>query len=339
MNGKDRIRQHDIAERAGVSVSTVSRVLNNIPSISEEVRQHVLAVATELGYGGLGARPRTSLRSVSLFTTLSRSLDPFHTDILASVEVECLRQGIELSFAGIDEGNNGNSVLEKIGQAKADGILLLSVDDAVLVEEILALGLPVVTINAEVPELAVDAFLPDNHSGALRLVRHLLAHGHRRILHVTYLQRRTLQRRHEAYRTALEEVGIAYDPGLVIDLSVHDKSAYEWTKQRLAAGEPDFTAVFCVNDMAAIEVLHALNEAGYQVPRDISVVGYDDISTAAFLTPPLTTVRINRRELSVLALHRLLERAAKPKLNPIRVELWSQLVQRQSVAKARLERK
>lgn len=334
---KARVKQHDIAERAGVSVSTVSRVLNNVPSISEDVRQHVLSVATDLGYQVPRFKPQASLRNVSLFTTLSRALDPFHADVISGIEVECLRQGIKLTFAGIEEGADGGSfVLAKIKQTSADGILLLSVDDQALIEEVLALGLPVVTINTDSPDLPVDAFLPDNFSGALRLMRHLIAHGHRRILHVTYLQRRTLRRRHDAYRAALDEAGIDYDSGLVVDLTGHHKSAYVWMRDRLAASHADFTAIFCVNDVAAIEILHALSEAGCRIPKDVSVVGYDDTPASAFLTPPLTTVHIDRRELSGLAVRRLLERAAEPALNPIRVELWSQLVQRRSVAKARV---
>lgn len=330
-----RIKQRDIAVQAGVSISTVSRVLNNMEGISDDLRRHVLAAAAELGYqqGQTAAQPK--LRHVHLFTAgshLNLTLDPFHADLLAGIEAECRGLGIRLSYSALtEETSDASFVLEKLGKGGEEGVLLLSVDDLELIAQLLAKGVPVVTINTDLQELVVDSFLPDNQSGPLKLMRYLIERGHRRILHVTELQRRTLQRRHESYRAGLEEAGIAYDPSLVIDTGVGTGGVYQTVRSLLQAGSLDFSAVFCVNDSSAVEVIHALKESGRRVPEDVSVVGYDDIPIAAFLTPPLTTVRIERQQLCTLAVRRLLDQLETPGLVPIRVELGTQLIERKSV--------
>jgi len=331
-----RIQQREIAARAGVSISTVSRVLNGVTGISETLQQRVLSAAAELGYQGIADTIQRKVQSVTLLTDLPLEplLDPFHADILSGVEAECRRQGIHMSYAATSAGSTSSTfVLERIKQNRVGGIILLSVDDSLLIEQCIALGVPIVLINAEHPGLPIDTFLPDNQFGPLLAMRHLIEQGHRRILHLTHIVRRTIQRRHEAYRAALEEAGIPYDPALVVDTNISAEGGYEVTKRILAENKLDFTAIFCANDITAIGVLRAMQEAGRSVPEDVSVVGYDDIAMAAFLSPPLTTVRIEREELGSLAVRRLIERATSPILTPIRVELAARLVKRQSVGR------
>jgi DNA-binding LacI/PurR family transcriptional regulator len=333
-----RVQQREIAELAGVSVSTVSRVLNNAAGISEMVQQRVLVAAAELGYQRTGARQAGRIQNVSLLTSLplAPALDPFHADVLNGVELACGREGLHLSYATLGPSMaNAETVLERLRQNGVDGLLLLSIDDQALIEASRGLNAPMVMINVDQRELPLDAFLPDNRLGALLAVRHLIAHGHRRILHITASQRRTIRRRTEAYRGALAEADIPYDPQLLIDVPINAESAYEATRRRLAQGPPDFTAAFCANDLAAMGLMRAAQEAGLRIPQDLSVVGFDDIATAAFLSPPLTTVRVETAELAALAVRRLLDRAAARDLTPIRVSLACRLIERQSVARPR----
>lgn len=333
-----RVQQREIAERAGVSVSTVSRVLNNAPGISEPIQQKVLAAAAELGYQRAEAKRPSRLQNVSLLTSLplAPGLDPFHADVLSGVEQACSREGLHLSYATFGGGASSTEItVERLRQNGVDGLLLLSVDELAVIEQARALSVPMVMINVDQRELPLDTFLPDNRLGGLLAVRHLIANGHRRILHITSSQRRTIRRRTEAYQAALAEAGIPYDPGLVIDVSINPETAYEAMRQRLAQGAPDFTAAFCANDLAAMGLMRAAQEAGLRIPQDLSVVGFDDIATAAFLSPPLTTVRIEAAELANLAVRRLIDRATTPDLTPIRVSLACRLVERQSVARLR----
>jgi DNA-binding LacI/PurR family transcriptional regulator len=333
-----RINQREIAKRAGVSISTVSRVLSNAAGISEAVQQRVLAAADELGYQRNESKRSSKIQNVSLLTSLplAPSIDPFHADVLNGVEAACGQEGIHLSYATFSNGSsNATLVFERLRQKPVDALLLLSIDDSALIAQIQTMNLPTVMINVDRRELPIDTFLPDNRQGALLAMRHLIAHGHRRILHITWTKRRTIQRRFEAYQAALAEASIAYDPQLVVEIQINAETTYEEMKRRLAEGKPDFTAVFCANDLAAMGFMRAAQEAGLRIPQDVSVIGFDDIATAAFLSPPLTTIRIEAAELAALAVRRLLDRAATPNLTPIRVSLSCQLSERQSVARLR----
>jgi LacI family transcriptional regulator len=131
----------------------------------------------------------------------------------------------------------------------------------------------------------------------------------------------------------LEAANIGYDPHLILNVSeLGLDTAYASMKTFLTGPHPEFTAVFAANDPTAIGVIRALQEAGLHVPRDISVVGFDDLDIAAFIHPPLTTVRVERQEMGKFAVWRLLERVAQPGLTPIRVELQCRLIERKSVA-------
>ncbi len=331
----NRIYQRDIAERAGVSVSTVSRVLSNAGGISEVVQERVLAAAAELGYESNETKRTSSLQNVSLLTSLhlTPSLDPFHADVLNGVEMACSEEGIHLSYATFGNGStSADVVLQRLRQNPVDGLLLLSLDDQALIEKIRALNLPMVMINIDNREVPEDTFLPDNYQGALLAMHYLINCGHQRIMHITWPRRSTLRRRAEVYQVALEEAGIPYDPRLVIEAEINAEETYKIMTYRLAQHEIDFTAVFCANDLSAMGFMRAAQEIGLRIPQDISVIGFDDIAASAFLSPPLTTIRIESGELGALALRRLIDRAAAPNMTPIRVSLACRLIERQSVA-------
>jgi DNA-binding LacI/PurR family transcriptional regulator len=329
-----RVYQRDIAERARVSISTVSRVLKNVGGISESVAQRVLAAAEELGYETIDDDKSEQLRNVMLLTSLSLSpsLDPFHADVLSGVEWACHQQEIHFSYASFsNSGSNAELVLSRLQRNPVDGVLLLSLDDPALLEQVRALNVPLVMLNVDALDPVEDAVLPDNYQGARLAMRHLLANGHTRILHITQSHRRTIQRRTEAYKDMLWEAGIAFDPDLVIETEINAEQTYKVMTQRLAQRGADYTAVFCANDLSAMGFMRAAQEYGLSIPNDISVIGFDDISSVAFLSPPLTTIRIDVRQLAAQAVRRLMDRVADPSLLPIRVFLGCELVERYTV--------
>jgi DNA-binding LacI/PurR family transcriptional regulator len=334
-----RIQQREIAERAGVSASTVSRVLNNIPGISVAVQDRVRTAALDLGYLNAAEPISTMVRKVGLFTHLAphaRSIDTFHSDIISGIEAECRRLGINLSLT-ILEGHNpdARTVLDYTQTHVADGLLFLSVDNETIIQRVLEQGHRFVVVNSEYPELPVDMFLPDNTIGVQRAIHLLIERGHRRILHYTSLHRRTFHLRLAAYRAALDEAGIPFDPDLVIDAPLDPEAGRKTILERLTRAEVDFTAIFCANDTTAIGIMRGIQEAGLRIPDDISIIGCDDIPMAAYVTPPLTTIRIEREELGALAVRRLVDRVAFPKLTPILVKMATQVIVRQSIGPAR----
>lgn len=326
-----RLRQRDIALAANVSISTVSRVLNNVEGISQNIRERVLRAAANLGYQAEGEK----LKSIHLFVNSSLAESPFYHDIMAGVEVECRRNDLELHYMVVERGSDSHAnVLEKVMQYNTDGLIFVAQDDRALLEQALDLNFRVVLVNAEHEGLPIDTFLPDNQVGPLFAMRYLIERGHRRILHVNSLRRKTLHRRYEGYQRGLAEAGIDYDPQLVLilDEAFNMLNVYARMKAMLAERPPTFTAVFCANDLSAFGVARALQEAGLRIPQDISLVGYDNLPMSEFASPPLTTVDVNCQALGMMAVQRLIERAATPNLVPIRVELFTRLVERQSVA-------
>lgn len=339
--GIGRVYQRDIAKHAGVSISTVSRVLSDAGGISEAVQERVLAAAAELGYERKAEKQADQLQNVSLLTSLplAPALDPFHADVLHGVEQACSDAGVQLSYAtfsnGVASDEKVQKVLNRLHQNPVDGLVLLSLDDPDLIEQIRSMDIPMVMVNVDNPDVPEDTILPDNYQGARLAMHYLIGNGHDRILHITQSKRRTIRRRAEAYQAVLAEAGIQYDPRLVVESEINAEETYKVMAQRLAQTELDFTAVFCANDLSAMGFMRAAQEVGLRIPQDVSVIGFDDIASAAFLSPPLTTIRIETVELAALALNRLIDRVVNPDLTPIRVSLACHLIERRSVTSLR----
>lgn len=332
-----RVSQRDIAKHAGVSTSTVSRVLNHVDGISDELRAHVMRAAAELGYHNPGTPGK--LEHLHLLTSSSvarTTLHTFHPSILNGVASACREHGIQLSYSMVEpNAADRMAVLTQARERPGSGLLLMSVDDRTLIAELLALQVPVALINGEQRDLPIDTFLPDNFTSGLLATRYLIERGHRRILHVnepTSKRRGTLQQRLNGYRAALEEAGIAYDPVLLLETPLRVDDAHQAMRTWLASRRAEFSAAFCANDASAIGLMRALQEIGKSVPAHVSLIGYDDVPAASVLTPSLTTFHINCEEMGELAVQRMIYRALKPEAAPIRVEIASQLVVRQSVA-------
>lgn len=331
-----KVQQREIAAAAGVSISTVSRVLNDVASvtISREVKERVLNVAAKLGYPLARDKPA----SLTLFLKSmaeDAAHDPFTADIMAGVEIECAKQGILLNHIAVDTHPEGISVaIRNLREHPEDGFLFLGIEYPELIEQAVALRSRVVLLNASLEKLVLDEILPDNPGGGAQAIQYLTQQGHRSILYITFLERITIQRRLAGYRAALAEAGIAYDPELVLNLASTDLAhVYQRMQEYLASPHPDFSAIFAFNDTTALGIMRALQEVGLRVPQDVSLLGFDDIDLAAFLQPPLTTIRVERKEIGKLGVRRLLDRMTEPGLVPARIELQCRVIERQSVAK------
>ncbi|MER7481575.1 LacI family DNA-binding transcriptional regulator [Streptomyces sp. NPDC126510] len=281
----------DVARLAGVSQKTVSRVLNGERYVSEDVRRRVLAAAGELGYRlNSAARALASgrTRSIGVITLGTALYGP--ASLLIGIERAARDAGYALRVVNTLEGDPG-------GVAGAVESLLEQGVDGIVVSEPIDEG--PVSIGVDVPVLVLGA--PAAFGGARTMARgvgaellartateHLLDLGHATVHHLAGPQRWFAARdRLEGWRGALAARGIAPPPVLHGDWSA--ASGYAVGRELAAHG--DCTAVFAANDDMAIGVVRALTEAGLRVPDDISVVGFDDIPVAAYVTPPLTTVR------------------------------------------------
>lgn len=284
-------RSVDVARLAGVSQKTVSRVLNNEPYVSEQAREKVLAAAEALGYRlNNAARALASGRTrtigvVSLGTALYGP-----ATLLVGIERAARDTGYALRVVNTMEG-------EATGVSGAVASLLEQGVDGIVISEPIDEG--ELTLTADVPVLVIGAPAPFDAPrvvtvgvGANLLARaateHLLSLGHRTVHHLAGPQRWYAARdRVAGWRGALADQGRDVPQALIGDWS----AASGYAVGHELARDPEVTAVFAANDDMAIGLIRALLESGRRVPEDVSVVGYDDIPVAAYITPPLTTVR------------------------------------------------
>jgi LacI family transcriptional regulator len=331
----------DIAEQADVALSTVSQVLNNKPNVSAETRRRVLKVAAEIGYRQKVASNGPLASQLSTVGLLTKSLDgdplivnPFYSYIIAGVDRECQRDNIHLMYANmeVDARNHVLNLPAMLLDEVLDGVIIIGA----LLEETIThisrrVGRNIVLIDAYTSDgVAFDSVLIDNFRGAFAAVSHLIENGHRKIGLIgscpdSYPS--IIERRH-GYLAALEHHGITET--YIEDSELSRLDAFQATL-RLIKRSPEITAIFACNDNVALGVMNALHEAGMVVPRDVSLVGFDDIDCAQEVVPPLTTVHVDKVLIGVMAVRHLRDRAEDPNRPAVKTLISTQLIQRGSV--------
>jgi LacI family transcriptional regulator len=303
--GGRAVVMNDVARLAGVSHQTVSRVLNNHPSVRDETRERVLRAMRQLDY-----RPNA----------LARGLAGRRSRVIGVVSFDTILYGPAATLLGVERAARGAGygitivALEELdGVSVADAVSRLaeqSVAGVVIIAPLLTAAAAVHRLPTGVPAVVVESdtsgdlptFSVDQVAGARLAVEHLLHLGHDTVWHVSgprdWLEARD---RVDGWRRVLEEAGRRVPP--VVEGDWSPRSGYESGHQ--LADRADVTAVFCANDQQALGMLRALHERGRRVPEDVSVVGFDDIPEAGYLSPPLTTVRqdfdeVGRRCLAAL---------------------------------------
>ena len=316
-NQSKRLRQADIASRAGVSISTVSRALGNEPGISEVVRRQILRVAAEMGYPLRAGAPAVPA-SLALIASDSATggLSVFYEGIVGGLKAAAEERGMPTSIRLVREARMTPELVEAhMGEAAADGIFLVGIDPSDALREWLETSeTPVVLVNGTDPHLRFDGVAPSNFFGAYMATRRLIAAGHRRILHITGSHRHTIRERVRGFEAAIASV--EGGEGRLLRLTFHGsatREAHEVTADFLAK-ESGFTAAFCMNDFIAVGTLDAATEAGRRVPEDFAVVGFDDLPCATMTNPRLATMRVDRaaigREAVSLMMARFADRTA-----------------------------
>lgn len=326
----------DLAEVAGVSIAAVSKVLNNRKGVGAETRERVMRVARELGYRGRGGRLADEKLTSAAIVTLDRYVtnDSFYGEIIQSIVQEGASAGIDVSVSvtGTPAGAACPEVLFPAGPPQA--VFLVGIDEPTVVEAVHALGRPAVIVNGMDRHMRLPSVSPDYHLGGWRATRYLLELGHRRIVHVTHPYRESLRRRVDGFRNAIEEAGIAFDPSRhILDLGSPARigiSAREPVAEYLRSVDTTPTAFFCVNDIVALGVIQALQAQGLSVPGDVSVMGFDGLAVGAHALPPLTSMRIDRREVGRAAVRQLLDRVGFPDRPAQRLSIGVELLVRES---------
>jgi DNA-binding LacI/PurR family transcriptional regulator len=323
----------DVARIAGVSHQTVSRVINDSSHVRPETRERVRAAMRQLDY-----RPNPVARA--LVTGRSRTLGvvSFDTTLygpastLYGIERAAHEQGYAvsvISMRALDRAS-ARTAVERLRMQGVDGILVIAPHErAADAVRHLPATVPVVAVEGG-PDGAVPVVALDQFAGAASATRHLLDLGHRTVWHIAGPPDwQEAQQRVAGWRATLDAAGAEAPEPLQGDWSAH--SGYDLARRLLAAGA---TAVFAANDQMALGVLRRLHEAGRAVPRDISLVGFDDIPEAAYFTPPLTTVRQDFGEIGRRSLLLLLRELESAERSSARVTVPPELILRASTARA-----
>jgi len=324
-----------IAKAAGVSRSTVSRVINNKPNVSDEVRERVWRVVKEMGYHPhAAARSLASRRTRTLGIVIPQAVntvfsDPYFSRVLHGIADAANEHQYHMFLAMVPPHQEDDFYRRSLRSQMLEGVVIISafLDDA-LIPRLHRDGIPFVVIGRHPAIPEVNYVDVDNVHGAMMAVEHLMRLGRRRIATITGPMNMVAGvDRLEGWKTALRRNGHLVDESLIAEGDFTEAGGY-LAMQRLLPHKPD--AVFAANDLMVIGALRAIYEAGLRVPADIAVVGFDDAQVAAYSTPPLTTVRQPIYKLGRTAaelLFRLLEGRAPA---PLRAILPTELVIRAS---------
>ncbi len=284
---------HDVAQRAGVSPITVSRVINHSGYASRETRERVEAAVAELGYvPNRLARSLRSKRTNTLALVLTDVTNPFFTTVARGVEDTASDAGYTVIFCNTDESDTEEKkYLQVVLQQQVDGILLVparSTSDSI--DLIRKQNTPVVVLDRrEPPGVQVDTVRCENEEGAHRLVRLLIDLGHRHLAILSGpLGVSTAEDRLAGYQRAMSEAGLGAEAQVIVYGLFNQDSGYEMMRQALAR-DPRPTGVFAANNLIGIGALHAIQEAGLRVPDDMAIVTFDDLPPN-LLTFPFFTV-------------------------------------------------
>jgi LacI family transcriptional regulator len=303
---------YDVAKKANVSAMTVSRVINNTGRISEKTRQRVRKVMEELHYV-----PNSMARSLVLQETKLLSLlitditNPFYTTVARGAEDAAKQYGYRLLLCNSDEDlAKEKDYVEMLLSTRADGVLIAPAGDmsAEHLRRLEKHGVPYVMLDREVPGIQSDTILGNSRDGARQLVEHLIGLGHRRIALINGpRQVSTARGRQMGYVEALKLNGLDIDSGLIVEMGYKQFDATGTVNKWLELPDRP-TAIFAANNFLAVGVIQTLRRMGLRVPRDMSVVCFDDLGIASELNPFLTVAAQPAYQFGSMGIQFLIER-------------------------------
>jgi len=308
-----RVTMVDVARQAGVSLMTVSRVVNNKEDVSPATRQRILEIIDELGYRPSGiARGLVTQRTGTIGLVVPDIDNPYFSGMVRGAENQAYAENYSVFLCNTNEDVEREiAVLQSLEDKQVDGLLLCSsrLDEEEL-RTVVSRFPTVVLVSRRLDDDCVGAVFSDDETGSYLAAKHLIQSGHKDIGFISGPPISLSGRlRLAGYCRALDTAGIAFDPTLVQHCSPVVEGGIQATKTLLTS-QPDLTALLCHNDLVAVGALQACSALDRRVPADVAVIGFDDIPLAEYVTPSLTTSRIPRYELGKRAMRLLLNQIA-----------------------------
>jgi len=333
MAGKILVKIQDVAELAGVSTASVSRVLSGKENVSDEMRQRVLAAAEELDYQpNLVARSLRSQRSATVALIVSDIRNPFFTDVSRAVEDTIHKEGYALLLCNADEDPEKEMLyLDQMEAQNVAGIIYSPTRQAATHYQELRISTPTVVIDRAVHASDVDQVLIDNTDAAYRLAEHVIKNGYRRIAGLFGEASVTGRERRRGYEKALRANGLEPPLGQVVHIPPKIDAGLETALRLLDRDQPP-DAFFTSNSLLTAGALIAIRERGLTVPEDIGLVGFDETTWGRLVEPPITIIAQPTYEIGSTAAELLLQRVHQPDRSPRKVILQGRLQMRGSSA-------
>lgn len=331
-NSRNNPTIYTVAQKAGVSIATVSRVLSNSNKVRPETRDKILSTMEELGYQPNIAARKLAYQSIDTIALIFPDISgPYYSMVINGVDQEASRHDYNLLIYGTHTKTASTRRFLQILASKVDGFIVMTrtLEERHL-HQLHRQGIPFILLGHQHESIECDSVMVDNRAGAYNAVLHLVGHGHRRIAYIGGPEDSSATReRYEGYKAAMEKAGLSIDDNLVTSgRFVYEGGRIAAEKLFSLAERP--TAIFAANDEMAAGVLDVAHDMGIKVPGQLAVIGFDDIQTSAYTHPPLTTIRQPMKRLGEVAAELLLYRLNDPDA-PIRHEVFSsQLVIRQS---------
>ncbi len=328
----------DVARHAGVSKSLVSLVVRGDRHVSPERRAAALRAVAELGYRpNAMAQGLVQKRTRIVGVLVSDLNNPFFADVIAGIQARARALGYRvLMNTGDRIQQHEDEAIETLLQLRVDGLILGSplLESAQVVSA--SKEVPVVVVGRPARAASVDSVADDDGAGALAVVRHCVALGHRRIAHIDGGEGAGAVERRRGYEEAMRKLKLSSE--VAVGRGAYTEAGGYQGARELLERRPRPTAIFAANDLAAIGALNAIEEIGLRVPQDISLVGYDNTSLAAMRHLSLTTVHQPRHDIGQMAMDLLIERIRGVRVKPRRVVLAPTLVVRSTTAPPPRER-
>ena len=327
----------EIARRARVSTATVSRAINHVPTVNPQLAKRVWKVVDELGYfPNTQARALVSGRSRILGLIVSEITNPFFPEIVQTFEHLAVENNYEILLTStVHDPKRMEQSVRRMIERRVDGVAILTFGmEEALLAHLRFRKVPLVFVDVG-PDAPGIANIRINYlSGIRQAVQHLAALRHKHIAFVAGPPKlKSARARTEAFKTSMEEIGLPHE---LIVTGDHTMEGGMSALTELLGSRERPTAVLCSNDMTAIGVMRQAFDQGIQIPKDLSVIGFDDIRLAHFMTPPLSSVQMSQKELAQIAFRALLTELERemPSTQKSEYELNTSLVLRRSTALA-----